>query len=71
MLVISRKADMTGGIGSTFQIGDSKVVLLEVRGNKARFGIVADANVPIVRDDMKDQNPKPRSQGCRRESSET
>lgn len=67
MLVISRKADAAGGVGSTFRIGDSIVQVIEIRGNKARLGIVAAADVPIVRDDV--SNQEPRLQGCNHEPS--
>lgn len=67
MLVISRKADISGGVGSTFTIGDALVQVIEIRGGKVRLGVVADPNVPIVRDDVVDKNP--RLQGCSHESS--
>lgn len=65
MLVISRGADKCGGVGSTFMIGDATVRVLEIRGNRVRLGIIAAAEVPIVRDDV--VNQQPRLQGCNHE----
>lgn len=53
MLIFTRKADKTGAIGSSFEIGGSRVVILNSRGNTVQVGIEAPAIVPILRDDAK------------------
>lgn len=61
MLVISRKPSRKGTKGSSLKIGDCRVVVLGVVGGNVRLGIVADAEIPIVRDDV---IKSPNLQGC-------
>lgn len=67
MLVISRKADRSGGVGSTFTIGGAVVQVIDIRNGKVRLGVVAPPEVSIVRDDVVIKEP--RLQGCNHEPS--
>lgn len=49
MLVLSRKK------GEVFFIGDIKVEIIEIRGNKARIGIEAPIEIPVVRGELRER----------------
>jgi len=53
MLVISRH------MGSSVKIGDNiTVTILNISGNQVRLGIEADKDIPIIRDDAVNKQPK-------------
>ena len=47
MLVLSRKKNESFVIG-----GNIKVVVIEIRGDKVRFGVEADRAIPVVRSEL-------------------
>ena len=49
MLVLSRKK------GETIFIGDVKVTIIDVRGDRVRVGIEAPKEIPIVREELKEK----------------
>lgn len=53
MLVISRKRDESFTVDSVIT-----VTIVEIRGDKVRVGIDAPKNIPIVRDDAGEQEPR-------------
>lgn len=46
MLVLSRRKD------EAIRIGDYKVVIVDIRGDKIRLGIEAPENVPVHREEV-------------------
>lgn len=49
MLVLSRKRNEGIRIGEN---GEIRIVVVEVRGDKVRFGIEAPTNIPVHRDEV-------------------
>ena len=50
MLVLSRKKDQTICIGDGIEI-----MIVDIRGDKVRLGIKADASVPVHRKEVKER----------------
>lgn len=59
MLVLSRKADQRLLIGD-----DIEVVVVEVLGNRVKLGVIAPPHVRVLRDELRDKEPR-RGQGDR------
>lgn len=59
MLVLTRK------LNQEIRIGENIVVrVLSVRGNQVRLGIVAPAEVPVVREEILEKIPNTQRQTC-------
>lgn len=56
MLVLSRKLD------EVIFIGDVKVMVVEIRGDKVRLGIEAPPDVPVDREEVRNAKARSRSQ---------
>ncbi len=46
MLVLTRKG------GEALTVGEARIVVLAINGNKVRLGIEADKSVKVVRDEL-------------------
>lgn len=57
-LALSRK------LGESLWIGDAKVQVVQVRGNKVRLAISAPKDVPIVRDEVRGNCDRPKEEQC-------
>jgi carbon storage regulator len=55
MLVLTRKVDEIVFIG-----GDIQIMVVDIRGDKVKLGIVAPEDQKVLRDDAKERQPKPR-----------
>lgn len=55
MLVLSRSKEQSVFIGEEIE-----VKIVDVRGDKVRLGIVAPRNIPVLRDDTINKEPKKR-----------
>jgi carbon storage regulator len=55
MLVLTRKVDETIFIGGNIQI-----MVVDIRGDKVKLGIVAPEDQKVLRDDAKERQAKPR-----------
>ena len=54
MLVLARKGNCRGDEGQdTIWIGDTKVVIMKVEGNRVTVGVEAPRNVTVLRGELK------------------
>lgn len=60
MLILTRRAGVTGALGTTTQIGDDVWIrILAVRNGQVKIGIIAPNDKRVLRDDCQHSLGKP------------